>query len=98
MRIWLISFGLLFGAVELYQWFSTLDVPMPVYIACGIALAIASNSRKPTDETSLPQKVNTVNAQTLSEVEERTSKSLPPTQISFKIEPPTWKKKTAPSD
>ncbi|MBD2577416.1 hypothetical protein [Oscillatoria sp. FACHB-1406] len=98
MRIWLISFGLLFGAVELYQWFAALNVPMPIYIACGIALAIASNSSKPSDTISNPQKMNFVNPQNISEVDARVAKSLPPTQISFKIEPPTWKKKTAPSD
>jgi len=46
MRVWLISFVLLFGAAELYQWASELTLPMPIFILGGAFLAIASNYDK----------------------------------------------------
>lgn len=46
MRVWLTSFVLLFGAVELYQWASELTLPMPIFVLGGAFLAIASNYDK----------------------------------------------------
>jgi len=46
MRVWLISFLLLFGAAELYQWAQELTLPMPIFILGGAFLAIASNYDK----------------------------------------------------
>lgn len=96
MRIWLISFGLLFGAVELYQWFQALSVPLPVYVAGGIALAIASNYEKlveqpATIDAEIAQNVAVVNNSNTLEAEARTSAQLPPSPISFKIDKPAWK-------
>ncbi len=46
MRVWLTSFILLFGAVEVYQWASHLSLPMPIFVLGGAFLAIASNYDK----------------------------------------------------
>jgi hypothetical protein len=46
MRVWLTSFVLLFGAVELFQWAQELTLPMPIFVIGGALLAIASNSTK----------------------------------------------------
>lgn len=62
MKIWLVSFLILFVLVEFYQWFQSLRVPLPFMLVAGAALAIASNllgSRwKPLDnsqDSSPPQ-------------------------------------------
>jgi hypothetical protein len=100
MRIWLISFGLLFGAVELYQWFKSLTVPFPLYVACGIALAIASNSEKLLEkfaplEPESSQDATFVNPHETLETEGEISPQLPPSSISFKMNQPTWKKSSS---
>ncbi len=52
MKVWLVSFLLVFGVVELFQWIMGIPwlqdatLPMPVFILGGTALAIASNSNK----------------------------------------------------
>ena len=46
MRVWLVSFVLLFGAAELFEWARALTLPMPIFIFGGIFLAIASNYDK----------------------------------------------------
>lgn len=46
MRIWLITFCILFAATQLWEWIEHLRVPFPVYWVAGIALAIASNYRR----------------------------------------------------
>lgn len=46
MRVWLTSFILLFGAVELFQWMREITLPMPIFILGGAFLAIASNYDK----------------------------------------------------
>ncbi|HEY9861748.1 MAG TPA: hypothetical protein V6D16_19780 [Candidatus Obscuribacterales bacterium] len=50
MKIWASTFVVLFGLVELYQWVQhfnwTVTLPLPVFILCGSALAIASNYDK----------------------------------------------------
>ncbi|MGQ4648563.1 hypothetical protein [Lyngbya aestuarii] len=49
MRVWMISFLVLFGIVELYQWIRDFTLPLPVFILSGALLAIASNYDKSTD-------------------------------------------------
>jgi hypothetical protein len=46
MRVWLISFLLLFGAAEVFQWLRQMSLPMPIFILGGAFLAIASNYDK----------------------------------------------------
>ena len=46
MRLWIFSFLVLLGMVELYQWLKDFTVPLPVFIAGGALLAIASNYGK----------------------------------------------------
>jgi len=65
MKIWLVSFLILFVLVEFYQWFQSLKVPLPFMLVAGAALAIASNllgSRwKPLDnsqDSSPPQRTD----------------------------------------
>ncbi|NEP56669.1 MAG: hypothetical protein F6K31_06540 [Symploca sp. SIO2G7] len=48
MRVWIFSFLVLFGVVELYQWIKDFTVPLPVFIVGGALLAIASNYDKLT--------------------------------------------------
>jgi len=43
MKIWLVSFLILFVLVEFYQWFQSLKVPLPFMLVAGAVLAIASN-------------------------------------------------------
>ena len=43
MQVWLVSFVVLFAAVELFQWFRQVVLPLPVAIAAGCLLVIASN-------------------------------------------------------
>ena len=46
MKVWMTSFLVLFGMVELYQWFRDFTLPLPVFILAGALLAIASNYGK----------------------------------------------------
>lgn len=46
MRVWITSFLVLFGIVELYQWMRHFSVPLPMFILAGALLAIASNYGK----------------------------------------------------
>ena len=48
MRVWIFSFLVLLGMVELYQWMKHFSVPLPVFIVSGALLAIASNYGKYT--------------------------------------------------
>ena len=49
MKLWIVCFVMLFGAFELYQWicqvsgFSDAQLSLPIAVAGGIGLAIASN-------------------------------------------------------
>ncbi len=43
MLFWLVSCGVLFAAFELFQWFRQVTLPLPLAIAAGGLLAIASN-------------------------------------------------------
>lgn len=46
MKVWITSFLVLFGMVELYQWFREFTLPLPIFILAGSLLAIASNYGK----------------------------------------------------
>jgi len=46
MRVWIFSFLVLLGMVELYQWMKDFTIPLPVFIVGGALLAIASNYSK----------------------------------------------------
>lgn len=51
MKVWLVCFLGLFGAVELYQWVAAvpwlqMDFPTPILLGGGSVLAIGSNIRK----------------------------------------------------
>lgn len=46
MRVWLVSFVILFAIARLFQWIQQLSVPLPVFILGGVILAIASNYDK----------------------------------------------------
>ncbi len=46
MRVWITCFIVLFGGVELLQWFQQFSLPLPVFIVGGAFLAIASNYEK----------------------------------------------------
>ncbi len=46
MRVWIFSFLVLLGMVELYQWMKDFSIPLPVFIVGGALLAIASNYSK----------------------------------------------------
>ncbi|NEP12726.1 MAG: hypothetical protein F6K14_21460 [Symploca sp. SIO2C1] len=48
MRVWIFSFLVLLGMVELYQWMKNFSIPLPVFIVGGALLAIASNYGKYT--------------------------------------------------
>ena len=45
MQVWIVCLVLFFGAAEFYQWAKGLALPLPVLIASGVLLAIASNLR-----------------------------------------------------
>lgn len=44
MRVWAVCVLVLFSAIELYQWGQRLTVPLPIYGAAGLLLAILSNA------------------------------------------------------
>ncbi|MGK7873309.1 MAG: hypothetical protein AB4426_08340 [Xenococcaceae cyanobacterium] len=46
MRVWIVSFGVLFGLAELYLWVKDFILPLPIYVLAGAFLAIASNYEK----------------------------------------------------
>lgn len=48
MKVWFVSFFLLFAMAELYQWLKHFSLPLPVYILGGAFLAIASNYERIT--------------------------------------------------
>ncbi len=52
MQIWIISFFLLLGLVEGFDWLKHLTLPMPVMLLGGALLAIVSNG---TALMKLPQ-------------------------------------------
>ena len=42
-KFWLISVAVLFVLFEVYQWVSSILLPLPLYVFAGAFLAIASN-------------------------------------------------------
>jgi len=53
MKVWLVTVIALFALVELYQWVAASRwlqqialLPMPILLAAGLGLAIASNAKK----------------------------------------------------
>ncbi len=46
MQVWLISFVVLFALYECWDWFSQLNLPLPVFVVGGLFLAIVSNYDK----------------------------------------------------
>lgn len=46
MRVWIVSFIVLFGAAEFFQWFRQVSLPLPAFILGGAFLAVASNYNK----------------------------------------------------
>jgi hypothetical protein len=46
VKVWLVSCGIFFLAVEVLQWAQEWVVPLPLYIIGGSILAIASNTDK----------------------------------------------------
>ena len=46
MRVWLVSFSLLFVLAEILQWAKGFLLPLPIYLLAGAFLAIASNYDK----------------------------------------------------
>jgi hypothetical protein len=95
MRVWLVSFVVLFGLAEMYQWAKQFTLPLPVYILGGAFLAIASNLDKrgllpfqQTEDPTLaaiknetPPVVSPVNSQSQPNPTTRSRQS-----VSFKIE------------
>lgn len=46
MQVWVVCLVLFFGAAEFYQWARGMTLPLPILIAAGMLLAIASNTSK----------------------------------------------------
>ncbi|MDY6784944.1 MAG: hypothetical protein SW833_20790 [Cyanobacteriota bacterium] len=96
MRIWLVSFCALFGVFEFYQWLRALSLPLPVYVVCGLVLAVASNFQRgtvqpKTSQISTPQNQDFVNQPRPIKAGTQSPVSLAPPAISYKLEPPAWK-------
>lgn len=46
MKVWAVGVVAFFGLAELYQWFHSLSLPLPVYGVAGLLLALASNAER----------------------------------------------------
>jgi hypothetical protein len=46
MKVWLVSFFVLFAGAELFKWLQSVSVPLPIYVLAGAFLAVASNHDK----------------------------------------------------
>jgi hypothetical protein len=57
MQVWIVCLVLFFGATEFYQWAKGLELPLPVLVASGVLLAIASNLRSNL-ASSIPPKAS----------------------------------------
>lgn len=94
MRVWFISFILLFGAAELLQWMRHFSLPLPIFILGGVFLAIASNYDKLSnlpfhpdyEEPELPQQE--VPLTKSLETKKLTTKKRTAHSISFEIRKP----------
>lgn len=87
MKIWSISFILLFGSIEFYQWLRAMQIPLPIYIGLGILLAIASNATK--TEKSISPSIAKPRYSSDPVPEMIPKPPQPPGSISFKIDRPT---------
>jgi hypothetical protein len=87
MRVWLVTFIFLFGAVQLYQWLKGFMLPLPIYVLAGAFLAVASNSDKgigslfsqpPSVDEQLSQTATLAEPINLPETKNPDSPALPP--------------------
>jgi hypothetical protein len=90
MRIWIISFLLLFGIAELYPWVTHFTVPLPLFILGGALLAIASNYGKfnfVSFQQAAPPNTKIVDEPNLRNVNQPSTQPLPKAErpISFTI-------------
>jgi hypothetical protein len=46
MKVWAVGVIIFFGLAELYQWFNSLSLSLPIYGAAGLVLALASNAKR----------------------------------------------------
>ncbi|MFM7425702.1 MAG: hypothetical protein ACKO7W_12035 [Elainella sp.] len=46
MKVWAVGVVVFFGLAELYQWFHSLSLPLPLYGVAGLLLALASNANR----------------------------------------------------
>ncbi len=46
MKVWAVGVVIFFGLAELYQWFNSLSLSLPIYGAAGLLLALASNAER----------------------------------------------------
>ncbi|MDB9312146.1 hypothetical protein PN462_03455 [Spirulina sp. CS-785/01] len=82
MRVWIVSFGLLFVIIELLDWLQGIEIPLPVFGVAGIALAIASNR---DSLTAFPETPSQASPEELSPPQPPTTTLQPKKSISFKI-------------
>jgi hypothetical protein len=84
MPFLLLVIGLLFVGVELFQWFRSIILPLPVYVLGGAFLAIASNydrglgliiDRTSTATPPAPETINVIVEPSIPSLS-----SLPPTE------------------
>lgn len=87
MKIWSISFLLLFGSIEFYQWLRAIQIPLPIYIGLGLLLAIASNATK--TEKSIPPSTSDPVSSSDPVPKIIPKPPQPKNEISFKINRPT---------
>ena len=76
MRIWIVSFGILFALVEFYQWAKGFISPLPVYVLGGAFLAFASNYESKESRFKFPQSIVLFNKQKTASFEEQKSIAL----------------------
>lgn len=46
MKVWILSFFIIFALVEFCQWIKEFSLPAPIFVLAGAFLAIASNYEK----------------------------------------------------
>lgn len=106
MRVWIASFCVVFGLIELYQWAGEFTIPFPIYVAGGVLLAIASNWKKGLQEFVFPPSAVADRAledrevsisPTIAPADVNQAPVVMPRSISFKIEPAELDKKSSAS-
>jgi hypothetical protein len=94
IRVWIVSLIALFSAAELFQWLSQASIPLPLVVAGGVVLAIASNLDKleslPFRPEYEPAKLDadTQNEGLIPPVQTPKSEAAPQPSISFEIRKP----------